>query len=342
MMTERTKQKIPLVSIVAAIGVILIHSYDVPSYSTVDAGGRIVKFLETWISISLFGHASVSFFFMLSGYLFAHGLYTAKDWWEKLIRRVKSLIPPYLFWCFMGWLIFFVCSSIPQIGNHMNIKADISVNALFDTFVAIKYSHHLWYIQVLLVYCLLGIVLLYVSKKKGTSIVFFAILFMLSLLRFDLSWFRVLRFTSFSIGFLVEKWKPELINVNSKKISTISLVGLVCMSIIITFTNIPVLDRLCYFIFPIQMWFGFDLVFEKANKSMMINIAPYSFFIYCAHGILIDCIKEVVSMFGDSWITMLVSYFVSPAVILGGLLMMLFLLKKVSPKVLSVITGGRS
>lgn len=341
-MTERTKKKIPLVSIVAAIGVLFIHSYDVPSYSTADVGGRIVEILETWLSVSLFGHASVSFFLMLSGYLFANGLHTAKDWQKKMCRRIKSLIPPYLFWCFFGWLIFFACSSIPQISNHMNMKADFSIKALFDTFVAIKYSHHLWYIQVLLVYCLLGIVLLYVSRKKSTSIIFMAVLLILSVLGIDLSWFRVLRFSSFTIGFFIEKWQPELINVNKKDYATISLLGLAFLSMIITFTDISILERVCYFIFPIQMWLGFDLFYEKADTSRMRIIAPYSFVVYCGHGTLIECIKQVVSMFGESWIIMLVSYVASPAIVLCGLLMVFLQLKKVSPKLLFVITGGRS
>jgi len=94
--TKNKLQEIPFLKLMLILGVVVIHSNIkssvTPGYS--QEGVDIVKFIVSLMRIC------VPSFFIISGYLFFYRVnkFTLNIYKEKLYRRVKTLVIPYVLW----------------------------------------------------------------------------------------------------------------------------------------------------------------------------------------------------------------------------------------------------
>ena len=74
----------------------------------------------------------------------------------------------------------------------------------------------------------------------------------------------------------------------------------------------------------------------------MMNIAKYSFFIYCAHEPVYEMLKHVVVMLtGKSEVAYIILYFVNPILIIAILILVAKILEKRLKVVYSLLMGRR-
>lgn len=337
-----TSKKITYISFLAAVGVMYIHAIDYVSYNSDIMGWHLISYLERFIGVSLFGHASVSMFFFISGYLFFNNIDGLKQWREKIKKRINTLLIPYLFWAFIGWAIFAVISLLPGLSSNVNSKVSFSFNEIINIFVLLKYSHHLWYIQNLIMYFLLSVVFIYLFRSKKISMIVLGVSIIISVCGFEGGFFMTTRFTTFFAGCLIQKFFPHAIGVKNKKESIIACILLFVVSLILTSVQVRVIDKLWYFIAPLLFWFAFDILGLPAVDGKTYDICKHSFYVYCAHGTTIECIKQVFSIFYNSSIIMLLSYVFSPILILVILGFAMYVGKRTVPEFVRIVTGNRS
>lgn len=131
MIDERLSGKIKVLSAIALFVVVLQHSS--AAVESVSVYGRI------WRNVIAYGIADypVSFFFLLSGFFLAQKI--NRGWYEKaLVKRLRTLVVPYLLWCMIGWGVFGGFRS----GRFLDV---------------IGITHHLpvlaslWYVKILLI-----------------------------------------------------------------------------------------------------------------------------------------------------------------------------------------------
>ena len=104
------------------------------------------------------------------------------------------------------------------------------------------------------------------------------------------------------------------------------------------------LDKAWYIISPVLFWMAFDLIdFERLEaKCAFSRLKKHSFYIYCSHGIIIECVKQVFVFLGTAPIVMCCSYFLSPIITIVVIFVGMFIMKAISPRFVSLITGSRS
>lgn len=167
-MDSRNRIKIRWVSFALAISVIYIHAYNVEVYQLTESYGlgKILYRLEDWLN--RMQTACVPAFFMISGYLFFRN-YSWNKVWHKYKSRVKSLLIPYLLWCTLYFLFYFLITRIPVIATHMNMeKVPFSflyyLQCLWDSAYTV-----LWFIKSLIL-VIIGTPFYYAVMKKRETL----------------------------------------------------------------------------------------------------------------------------------------------------------------------------
>ena len=89
---EITSRKIKVISLMACIAVIAWHS---------ECGApiekRFIRFFATW---------SVPWFFLVSGFFFVLTI-EKNDLWHFMLKKIQTLVIPYVIWCIVGWFFWY-------------------------------------------------------------------------------------------------------------------------------------------------------------------------------------------------------------------------------------------
>lgn len=139
--------------------VIGIHQYNI-----VDGERSYASLFEGLLSHGLFTVA-VPVFFMISGYLFFSKVDSIQGVFRKQIKRIRSVLMPFLVWSAAYFLFFFVGNQILQIpmesGNVTSDPMEILACVLMY-----RYCFPLWYMAELCVFILLSPIVYGILKKK--------------------------------------------------------------------------------------------------------------------------------------------------------------------------------
>lgn len=107
-------------------GVVLLHSATpliVVGGQTVEIGAsdlHVYRIISSFLS-NVLGRLAVPLFFFISGYLFFYKTdFTRKIYGDKLKKRARSLLVPYLFWNVAMLSFYFVALSIPVVAAWFN------------------------------------------------------------------------------------------------------------------------------------------------------------------------------------------------------------------------------
>lgn len=134
-------------------GVVMIHSQ---------------IFERTNVSLFLgemYGRICVPFFYLISGFLFFHGYNNLfGSYKEKLTKRVRSWLIPYILWNFIAYLVYTF------------ITGDMILSQFFESFFVVsgKSGHSpadgpLWFLRTLMILSILSPLLYLINKNKYIS-----------------------------------------------------------------------------------------------------------------------------------------------------------------------------
>lgn len=301
----------------------------------VDMGGAFLQYLLSGIC----GKLSVPIFLLISGYLFfREGSYvlTKELWISKLKKRISSLLVPYLLWNFIGYIIY-------------AIKVGFSFEDFFHSFWVIDIPGRsgsspidgpLWYVRNLMIMVVISPIIAYMIKfTKWYLILIMTILWIIQIPPFNKG--IGIAFYFFSLGGYLRVFDYHVENLQRYAKYLILAYPIYVSYAFLMQSNSTCWDFQVGLILGIGAIFSLTMHFIKygnGNSKFVQILSETSFFIYCLHDLLLQFLKpffsEILGTGDSAYISLIV---VDIALCLG----FFYVLKRISPKVTSLLMGGR-
>lgn len=301
----------------------------------VDMGGAFLQNLLGGIC----GKLSVPIFLLISGYLFfREGSYalTKELWISKLKKRISSLLVPYLLWNFIGYIIY-------------AIKVGFSLEDFFHSFWVIDIPGRsgsspidgpLWYVRNLMIMVVISPIITYMIKyTKWYLILIMTILWIIQIPPFNKG--IGIAFYFFSLGGYLRVFDYHVENLQRYAKYLILAYPIYVIYAFLMQSNSNCWDFQFGIILGIVAIFSLTMHFIKCgngNSKTTQILSETSFFIYCLHDLLLQFLKpffsEILGTGDFAYISLIV---VDIALCLG----FFYVLKRISPKVTSLLMGGR-
>ena len=308
------------------VGVVCIHC---------GMGGRFLQYLLGGIC----GKLSVPIFLLISGYLFfREGSYelTKELWISKFKKRIFSLLVPYLLWNFIGYIIY-------------AIKIGFDFEDLFHSFWVIDIPGRsgsspidgpLWYVRNLMIMVVISPIISYMMKyTKWYLILIMTILWIIQIPPFNKG--IGIAFYFFSLGGYLRMFDYHVENLQRYAKYLIIAYPIYVIYAFLMQSNTDSWDFQLGILLGIGAIFSLTIHFIKCgseNCKFTKILSETSFFIYCLHDLLLQFLKPFFSeILGTGDFAYLSLIVVDIALCLG----FFYVLKRISPKVTSLLMGGR-
>ena len=284
---------------------------------------------ESLISI-IPGQIAVPGFFMMSGYLFFRGFNGESSYnnvfKRKLLSRVKSLLVPYLLWNFIYFLVYFAFG-----------KAELT--DLPEAVFLYGCNPVFWYLyQLLLITVLTPLIFVCMRKRAGAfcwlTAVFIAAVFY-SVLPFHYCNEDALFY--YSLGGFCSLSNTDISRVPIKRAGIWALVFALTWALQyvlpVSLMNLSAIGWRASG--AALLWIILNFICDHMKEARPPGFMRISFFVYAAHYLIIRAVWAL--GLRDSVIV----YLLMPVICIGASYGIFLLMEKLSPKVLSVLTGGR-
>jgi hypothetical protein len=302
---------------------------------------------------------AVPAFFVMSGYFF---FYYTDEWnkhsyVEKLKKRWKTLGIPYLFWnflkffsvvLFIGWQEKGHIVQFLQETNWWGLFWNCSINPAQSQ--SYPCDVPLWYIRDLMVCCVLSFVIYqWIKRTRGYGVILLGLCYVFDLWP-DLYGLGTCALFFFSVGAYFAINKKNMLETLRHGRKPVYIVFVVLMLVSLKYA-LPVTGKYimvyrAYVVFGV--WAIFNLAYSLYQKVRMRKhplLIESVFFIFAAHtiGLITVCNRLIAKVLvDDSPVFILcVRYLITPFLVVGVCLLLYALMKKLLPRFLSVITGGR-
>jgi surface polysaccharide O-acyltransferase-like enzyme len=348
-MTQHLSEKIRLLSAVAILLVLYIHS---GFHENEIPGMALNHYAQESIS-TLIGRCAVPLFYTISGYLFflktPQGLGSLP---EKLQKRVHTLLIPYIITALFYVAVQVAVSSIPIAGKFINssILPDLHQSwprvlaaIFYDAGNGTPLAFHLWFVRNLLLLVLLSPLLYILLQYLGWwwVLVTFLLAFTVS------SYFPTFALFWFSLGGALTK---HSIAVEHPKLGLTLLSLFLLLSALQLFT--PELAIWGFARLPLILlgvsasWLAYDgLVspaFSLQQHPWLNTVSDFTFFVYLFHEPTLNIVRKLLVLaIGKNSMGYLFSYLASPWLFVALATLAGVYLKKFFPKIYTTAVGGR-
>lgn len=338
-------KKITLISFIMSIFVVYIHSNNLVNVGLAEEITSI-DYIATRIIVECFARIAVPFFFMMSGYWFFRfdfsdikgDLTTIKS---KLLKKVKSLVVPYLIWNTFVYLFFIVITRIPFVFNLMNMDDAVGVDfksIIFNVFLH-EQNYPMWYVQNLLVLLLLTPLFLLMLKNKYISLVTLTMLGVLYCMGFSWDYCQTSSIFFFLLGAIIAVYYRKFFEERSNKKIALIASGILVFRIVSAYFEFPVLSTVALLFSPVALVKFFDVF----NDFKVNWFTKQSFFVYCAHLLPTTIVMKILAkLFGGNDLLACLAFMVTPFVTLIGLYIVAKIMIRFMPKLYGLLCGGRS
>lgn len=354
-MEKNLANRIPYVGIIKfllILGVVLIHS-SLNAYATYPStqeccniGPRIVDFISSNVC-----NVCVPCFFFLSGVLFFNGLkdFTSSVYTTKLKHRIHTLLVPYLLWNLFCALLLMIKAwwlHMPGLGIYLS-NGNINLADFIYGFWAIKasggypFAFAFWFIRNLLVFCLLSPIAFLLGRSKTLTALFILFCLLSATTFYGFQWFVLgTCFTLHRRGRL-----PET-NIQGIIYASLLFWG-ICIaqnfifdakSILYNFLMLVKVPSALYLTFCLARYFS-----RFAQKRLLKCMIASTFMIYVTH----QCYSTFVCKFWtkicgcDTFLMPILAFILTFVTLIVAGCLAYMLLRKLSPRLLKIITGGR-
>lgn len=333
--------------------VVLSHAYIAKS------GGAPFAYTSFIIS-KIIGNMVVPCFFVISGYLFFRNVegFSFSLYRDKLWRRVKSLVLPYIIWNGLVLLLYFIGQSlVPHLFSGANTRvADYSLLDFVKAFWIVDGTQSpinppLWYIRDLMVLVLLSPVIHFVLSKRWMGVVFMLLMLGLWLsgdaVNSAVVWLQPKSIFLFSLGGWYALHKVEVVKFRW----WLFAVGLaLCGVAVVAFFLSKGFHWQQLFCYEVAILSGTMTILYAAyhlagKRGLRIPdfLSQSNFFIYVFHYIPLALLLRVLVKFVTpttdvGWFAI---YFGSFAVILAVSVAVFHLINRLLPKTTTFILGNR-
>jgi surface polysaccharide O-acyltransferase-like enzyme len=262
--------------------------------------------LQRYISFGLC-QIAVPFFFIISGYLFFFRTYKKHEVKKNIYKRRKTLLIPYLGWCFIWFIIVYLVQSVPALNSYFEKPlSSMGFEGLIMQLLYYPLNYPFWFLrELLLIVLLTPLIFLF---NKNNSIIFLIVVFLLNLFSssliyissIDINIFSLRPLFYFSLGAFIgiNKYVP---NWKISKFSTIIIFTSWLLFNVIYFNlneiSVPLKVLFSHtkdLLGIIALWQIYDIKIFKNNKIFFFY--KYSFFIFAFHGLSIIYLKEFLKL----------------------------------------------
>lgn len=346
-MELRVRRKIQYLSFILAISVIFIHTYNVEVYGlSAESGGAGTALWHLEKFFDKVQHACVPFFFAISGYLFFRN-YSWDRVLEKYRSRIHSLLIPYLLWCTLYFVLYFICTNVPVLSRYMNMeKVPLSLAYYLSCLWNNTYTI-LWFVKNLLLAIINAPVYYALFVKKNsrlwdvcTLIGSFMLIGCCVLKDMGVINLQIpisnLNLYFLSGGVLAVRCCTAVESRNKwgRLLGVTGSCGCLLYAGIVDGVN-----TVWTLLFIASLWYAADCFTYSREPAWWMK---QTFFIYCAHSFLLEALEKLWLIFAGRTVwAAAVDYFVMPFVVLGILSVMACLLSRYCRPIYKILTGGR-
>lgn len=343
---KRQSQAIDLLRFPMAVAVVVLH------YGTTlinDATGALralcILFEEGVCRLA------VPCFFFISGFLFFHGLqkWDWNRWKEKLERRVRTLLIPYILWILIDFFVYWCYGLIlgetvtlaDQFWKSGGLRIFWSVNGGLPISVkGVPLNGPLWFIRDLMYFTIAApLIYLFLSKAKYVGFIIMCIIFICiqGVIPEGLVFFITGAFLQIKEKNICELFWPRR--------TCLYILSLLFLAAACLLFNIPFWGR---FVKNIFLFTGIGAIFCWATSlTGNVKANPFfirsSFFIFATHEILIlrqiatPLIARMVPLTGPAWGCL--RFFLIPSFTVCICLMLLLLMERLMPRETRLLIG---
>lgn len=321
--------------------VVYIHSYYLELENTSFA----------WIQYLVGGICRVAnpLFFLISGFLFYNGVNTVKDCVPKILKRIKTLLIPYVIWNIVFVLWYVLLSILPGISGFVNSNIlEHFDGSLWDGFSFLfiePASFPLWFLRDLICLVLFSPVIYYLLKYTRLGFILF--------LAIISPWLHCV-FTGVHVFFYIGGYialfhsLEKIDNYLNRSVYFISLLlycGIIYLHLTQNLDLINYTELILNLGAVVFIWKTYDIIAKcriALDNKFWNLIAGYTFFIYLFHEPTFNIIKKIpVRLVGSESFILVFFFLINPIILVVGSVLLAKLLKKLIPPIYNVAVGGR-
>lgn len=295
--------------------------------------------IELQIFICELCRIAVPLYFLMSGYfLYNQKNLTSSTYKQILIKRIKSLVVPYLLWNLASLILNILGGNILF---HSKDIGDILILFVKQTPSLGPINHPLWYLRDLFIFVLISPIC-YIIGKSVFKHVFLLMLILLWLIGF---------------GGLLFFYSGMLLNINDINIYSkikvlanriyIYIAAYMICSILLVFYRDDLSGIYLKLCTLVGIWLFLSLL--ERHKNSLINsrswsLSKNSFFIYCMHGIFIGSVSGILTKMAITVQHPLIFIFLQVLIIFGAIMVLCLFsksVKKIAPATYFTLSGGR-
>jgi fucose 4-O-acetylase-like acetyltransferase len=371
MLAQLTSDKFRFWAFVSMVCLVFVHGYDLdvrrlqPATLPSEAL-TFTTFTEYFLANGIL-RFRMALLFLISGYLYA--LHDGAPNHERIRKRVRTLLVPYLLWSGLCLLAFYGLETIPVArawiaaarvarihGTHLLVH-DYSWDEILVRWIVAPLPYQLWFLRVLFFYNLAYPWLRDWVTGATSRRVFFSVAILFWLGGGSLFFLEGEGFLFFSLGVWMQKvafdiatprrwsdprtWGLVLVGAAALKTSLafagIGLIGDATRPVLVLLHKLTSASGL------IAAWFGGDAIVRWCmRRRWFVWLTSFSFFIYAAHApwvaIAIDpVLRELGAVPGRRLLT----FVVLPSAILALTVLVGAALRALTPTAYGALTGGR-
>lgn len=289
---------------------------------------------------------ALAFFFLTSAFLFYSTL-TSNNIKEKVFKRFKSLLVPYLLWQFIGIFINFTPVTIEGFLNNVGMS---------------KYYGGMWFIEFLFIFTLLAPIIKFSVRNKWVGLTIFCLITFIQCFGIiDYRYFTFLsdsfaRYLNRSLSFFYIYYLGAYLGTHfASFITRDRYTKYIKLSAFLLFLYLIFLDGYSGFIYHILLVVCPLLLFVFVDKKWFKRKPKWyiecSFWIYAIHPLALSGVRRIVMAFGLlneeivltqvnpiyalEWRTIMTIATIIISLISGYIMIKFF------PKIYEILTGGR-
>lgn len=336
-MTRNEECKTTYIFFIMSVLVILIHSVN-----------NDTKF-QLFFSENGIGQFAVPTFFFVSAFLFFRTVRSMYDIRNKLKKRLRTILVPYLLWN----LIYYGVNLLMKPGHG------VGFTELYDAAFNYTYNPAFWFVCQLMLLNVISPLLFYVLKKDVYIIAFIVAISLLIYFNIDIPYINEDAIIYYFAGAVFAKlYNENRAKYISKKYAIVSLIiailvfmlnrfihGIIGtdMNLFRLFILSTVYTRLC---FAIAIFYIFDLIFKYDKEYGFMR---HTFFLYAMHYMIVKGMIRIMQYItykylpSDTFLTIeTIVFLISPIVCVVLCDRLANFLNRKCHKAYVVLTGGRS
>ena len=344
-------KKKTVVSFILSLLVVLIHASAVSQYvvQLEENTGKEVSFFVYRIIQDGIASVAVPLFFIISGATFFRD-YDSSKYKQKIKKRIRTLVIPYLIWNTLVMCFYIFCSYTPiqqwMIGRERFV---ITVPNVLEAVFFYRCNYVFWFLYNLIIFVFAAPLFDLLTKTKPQAICVIVLMILLAhyLQRsFGLMKLDSRAFVYYLFGCTIGKYYFNIFTkMSTRRQREVSIIiFLICVVLqmleIYDVLSLPLAVRLVYMlVFCLVFWHIMDALATHVDVRKYMK---YTFFIYALHPDVQAVFTKIVYYLGPKkiWMAfpnMLVSFFstVAAIVIIG------IMLSRYTPKLYRVLSGER-